>query len=131
MHFVPGFLPLLIALATATGVAACSSDLGLPSEADDGGSTTSGGQPGGSSVEFEMSVVSADAAAGTLTLSNGTIVRVTAGTTVSPRGDLLTLESTDAAVEQGRPVRAEGHGSLESVSPSVIVANTLKIEVDD
>lgn len=95
---------------------------------DDGGA----GQPSGASVEFEMGVASVDAAAGTLTLSNETVVRVTAATAISPEGDLLTLESAAAAVIQGRPVRAEGRGTVESAaSPVVIVASSLKIEVDD
>ena len=94
---------------------------------DNGGA----GQPSGS-VEFEMGVASADAGAGTLTLSNGTVVRVTAATAISPEGDLLTLESAATAVAGGRPVRAEGRGTVESSgSPVVIVASSLKIEVDD
>jgi hypothetical protein len=95
---------------------------------DNGGA----GQPSGSSVEFEMGVASVNAAAGTLTLSNGTVIRVTAETVISPEGDLLTLDATAAAVAQGRPVRAEGRGSVESAAaPTVIAASTLKIEIDD
>ncbi|HEX6668584.1 MAG TPA: hypothetical protein VF061_03435 [Gemmatimonadales bacterium] len=94
---------------------------------DNGGA----GQPSGGSVEFQMGVTSVDAGAGTLTLSNGTLVRVTAATAISPDGDLLTLDSAAAAVTQGRPVRAEGRGTMESASPTVILASTLKIEVDD
>lgn len=97
-----------------------------PDDGDDAG------QPSGASVEFEMGVGSVDAAGGTLTLSNGTVVRVTAATAISPEGDLLTLESAAAAVAEGRPVRAEGRGEVESsTSPVVIVASSLKIEVDD
>lgn len=66
------------------------------------------GQPSGTSVEFEMGVAAVDAAAGTLTLSNGTVVRVTARTAINLEGDLVTLESTAAAVSEGRPVRVEG-----------------------
>jgi hypothetical protein len=59
-------------------------------------------------------------------------VRVTAATTMDPEGDLLTLESAAAAVAGGSPVRAEGRGAVESSdSPAVIVASSLKIEVDD
>lgn len=94
---------------------------------DNGGS----GQPSGS-VEFEMGVSSVDPAAGTLTLSNGTVIRVTGETAIDPEGDLLTVDATAAAVAQGRPVRAEGRGSIESPgTPAVIAASTLKIEVDD
>jgi hypothetical protein len=96
---------------------------------DDNGGTD---QPSGASVGFEMGVAAVDAAAGTLTLSTGTVVRVTAGTAISAEGDLMTLESTAAAVAEGRPVRAEGRGVVESSgSPVVIVASSLKIEVDD
>jgi hypothetical protein len=95
---------------------------------DDNGGT---GQPSGS-VEFEMGVASVDTGAGTLTLSNGTVVRVSAETATSPEGDLPTLEATAGAVAQGRPVRAEGRGTVESAgTPAVIAASTLKIEVDD
>ena len=89
-------------------------------------------QPSGTSVEFEMGVAAVDAAGGSLTLTSGTVVRVTAGTAISAEGDLLTLESAAAAVAEGRPVRAEGRGVVESSgSPAVIVASSLKIEVDD
>jgi hypothetical protein len=94
---------------------------------DDGGA----GQPAGS-VEFEMPVSAVDAVGGTLTLSNGTVVRVTPATTISAEGDLLTLEATANAVGQGRPVRAEGRGTVESAGPPAVIAgSTLKIEVDD
>lgn len=97
---------------------------------DDAGN--GGGQPGGSSVEFEMGVESVNVAAGTLTLSSGTVVRVTTETSIDPTGDLFTLESTADAVAAGLPVRAEGSGSLESAGPpAVIAALSLKVEVDD
>jgi hypothetical protein len=131
MRFVTRSLLSLIAIATTTAVAACSSDLALPSDPGEGGFTSSGDQSPGSQVEFQMRVLSVDPGAGRLTLSNGTVVRVTATTVISPQGDLLTIESAAAAVEQGRPVRAEGRGSVDSASPGVIVASTLKIEVDD
>lgn len=90
------------------------------------------GEASGTSVEFEMSVASVDAAAGTLTLASGTVVRVTATTAISPEGDLLTLETAAAAVAAGRPVRAEGRGTVESAGPpAVIVASEVKVEVDD
>jgi hypothetical protein len=95
---------------------------------DNGGS----GQPSGATVEFEMGVASVDVAGGTLTLSNGTVVKLTAATAISPEGDLLTLEATAAAVAGGSAVRAEGRGEAQSSSsPTVIVASSLKIEVDD
>ena len=92
--------------------------------------TGGAGQP--SSVEFEMGVAAVDVGAGTLTLSSGTVVRVTDATAISAEGDLFTLAAAADAVAQARPVRAEGRGALEAGGPpSVIAASTLKIEVDD
>lgn len=89
------------------------------------------GQPAGS-IEFQMAVSAVDAAAATLTLSSGTLIRVTPATVISPLGDLFTLESMAGAVGQGRPVRAEGFGAVVSAGPpTVIEAATLKVEVDD
>ncbi len=94
---------------------------------DNGGGA---GQP--SSVEFEMAVSSVDAGAGTLTLSSGTVVRVTETTAISTEGDLTTIQAAAGAVAEGRPVRAEGRGTVESAGPpAVIAAATLEIEVDD
>jgi hypothetical protein len=48
------------------------------------------------------------------------------------RFTIFTLESTANAVSAGQPVRAEGTGSVESARPpAVIVAASLRIEVDD
>lgn len=93
---------------------------------DNGGA----GQPSGS-VEFEMGVASVTPGAGTLTLSSGTVVRVTAATAISAEGDLLTLDAAATAVAEGRPVRAEGRGTVDAASPPVILASSLKLEVDD
>ena len=94
---------------------------------DNGGGT---GQP--SSVEFEMGVAAVDVSAGTLTLSNGTMVRVTDATAISAEGDLFTLGAAADAVAESRPVRAEGRGTVETAGPpSVIAASTLRIEVDN
>ena len=88
------------------------------------------GQPTGS-IEFQMAVSAVDASAATLTLSSGTVIRVTPATVISAEGDLFTLESMASAVAQGRPVRAEGFGAIVSAGPpSVIEAATLKVEVD-
>jgi hypothetical protein len=97
---------------------------------DDNGNDDGNGDAGG--LEFEMAVASVDAASGTLTLSDGTVVQVTAETLISAEGDLITLEATASAVAEGRPVRAEGRGTLETAGPpAVITASGLKIEVDD
>jgi len=99
---------------------------------DNGGDDNGNGGGTGSSVEFEMGVRAVDIAAGTLILSSGTAVRLTAATSISAEGDLFTLESTADAVTAGRPVRAEGRGTVESAGPpAVISATSLKVEVDD
>jgi hypothetical protein len=100
--------------------------LGLDIVVDDSASS------GTSSVEFEMGVTGVDVAGGTLVLSNGTRVLVTAETAISAEGDLFTLAATADAVTLGRPVRAEGRGTVaSSEGPTVIAATSLKIEVDD
>jgi hypothetical protein len=97
---------------------------------DNGGGQNGGGQAG--SVEFEMGVSAVDVGSGRLTLSNGTVVVVTSSTVISNEGDLFTLQSTADAVQAGRPVRAEGRGTVEtSGPPAVISASSIKIEVDD
>ncbi len=123
-------------LESVSGSSAVLRVLGLSIQVNDRTSLADDdGGPGtgvGGSVEFEMGVASVDAAAGTLTLANGTVVRVTSSTAISTAGDLLTLEAPADAVSAGQPVRAEGRGTVESAGPpSVIVAASLKIEVDD
>ena len=82
--------------------------------------------------EFESAVSAVDGAAGTITLASGTILRVGSSTTFDPTGDLFTLETTAAAVTAGRPVRAQGRGTVESAGPPAIVAaRAVKVEVDD
>ena len=79
-----------------------------------------------------MTVTSVDVGAGVLTLSNGTQVLVTGATAISGEGDLFTLAATADAVTLGRPVRAEGRGTVQSAGPpAVIAASSIKIEVDD
>jgi hypothetical protein len=123
-------------LESVSGSSAVLRVLGLAIQVNDRTSLVddNGGSGAGvsGSVEFEMGVASVDAAAGTLTLANGTVVRVTSSTAISTAGDLFTLEATANAVAAGQPVRAEGSGTVESAGPpAVIVAASLKIEVDD
>lgn len=86
----------------------------------------------GANVQFEAQVISVDASAATMTLSDGTVVQTTAGTTFDPEGDLLTLSAAAAAVASGDFVRVEGIGTVQSAGPPRTVAATfVKIEVDD
>jgi hypothetical protein len=83
-------------------------------------------------VEFEGRVTSVNVSGGTMTLSDGTIVRVGSGTTFDQDGDLFTLSAVSTAVLSGSPVRVEGEGTIESTGPPrTIAATNVKIEVDD
>jgi hypothetical protein len=93
------------------------------------GRRTPGGVPTGS-VEFQASVTSVDPSGGTMTLAGGTVIRVGAGTTFDPAGDLFSLQSTADAVAAGRAVRAEGRGTVQSTGPTTIAATEVKVEVD-
>ncbi len=91
-----------------------------------------GAPPQGAVVEFEARVASVSVTAGTLTLSDGTVVQTGAGTTFDPEGDLFTLASAANAVAAGDFVRVEGLGTVQSVGPPrTIAATTVKIQVDD
>ena len=68
-------------------------------------------------VEFEDTVVSADASGGRFTLEDGNIVSIDANTVVDPDGDLTTLADVEAALAAGRAVRAEGDGALVAPGP--------------
>jgi len=89
-----------------------------------------GGVPSGT-VEFEAVVTSVDVAGGTVTLAGGTVVSVT-GVAFDPLGDLFSLQATADAVSAGKPVRAEGRGTVTSAGPPVAInATAIKVEVDD
>lgn len=79
--------------------------------------------------EFEDSVVGADPGAGAFTLESGAEVRIDEETRIDPEGDLLDLEAVADAVEDGRPVRAEGDAVEEA--GGVWRALEVKFEVDD
>lgn len=91
-----------------------------------------GAPPQGTSVQFEAQVTSVNASAATMTLSDGTIVQTSAGTTFDPEGDLLTLSAAASAVASGNFVRVEGSGTVQNAGPPrTIAATRVKIEVDD
>ena len=90
--------------------------------------------------EFEAGVVSVDVAAGEVTLSGGTVVRIVEGTEIDADDDgdddgddeeLGSLQEVADALAAGRPVKAEGEGLLESTDPRVLVAIEIEFEVDD
>lgn len=88
-----------------------------------------GGPDDPAAFEFEDSVADADPAADTFVLAGGTEVRLDDDTRVDPEGDLHDLASVESAVEDGRPVRAEGDAVEEA--EGVWLALDVKFEVDD
>jgi len=88
-------------------------------------------QPG-ANVEFEGRLSSVNASAGTMTLTDGTVISISSSTTFEVNGDLTSLSAAAAAVLSGSPVRVEGVGTVQSVGPPrTIAASRVKIEVDD
>ena len=86
----------------------------------------------GANVEFEGRVTSVNVSGGRMTLSDGTIVQVSAGTVFDPDGDVLTLNAASLAVLSGSVVRVEGDGTVQSAGPPRTIAATgVKIEIDN
>lgn len=85
-------------------------------------------------VDFESDVVSVDEGAGSVTLANGTVVRIDAGTRIDDDDDgdrLGSLAEVAAAIGQGERVVADGEGIVESTSPRVILAKEIEFELED
>ncbi|HTG32251.1 MAG TPA: DUF5666 domain-containing protein [Thermoanaerobaculia bacterium] len=83
-------------------------------------------RPPRAGVEREGTVTSV--AAGTLVLASGQRIVVNAQTQWDSRGDLLSLQQVAAAVNAGRPTRAEARGTVRA--DGALVAQTVKAEVD-
>jgi hypothetical protein len=84
--------------------------------------------------EFDGMVQSVDQTAGTVTLQDGTIVRIVAGTMFDTKeGDeddhLPSLTAVQAALTAGQPVKAEGEGLVESTNPLTLDAIKIEFEV--
>ena len=84
-------------------------------------------RPNQAGQEFEARVTAVQGA--NLILANGTRVIVNGQTQWSNRGDLFNMNQVSGAVAANRPVRAEGRGTRQG--DGAILANTLKVEVDD
>jgi len=78
-----------------------------------------------SSNEFEGALAAVDQAAMKLTLVGGQVISLDGKTVFDPTGDLFSLASAAAALQQGASVRVEGTLSMGSS-----VATSVKIEVD-
>ena len=85
--------------------------------------------------EFEGVVQSVDVTAQSVTLTDGTIVRIVAGTEFDAReGDdddhLTSLAAVQAALTAGKTVEAEGRGLVDSTNPLTLDAIRIEFEVE-
>ena len=85
--------------------------------------------------EFHGVVKSVDQTAQTVTLMDGTIIHIVAGTDFDAReGDeddhLTTLADVQAALTAGKTVKAEGRGVVDTMSPLTIDAIQIEFEVE-
>jgi hypothetical protein len=86
--------------------------------------------------EFHGVVKSVDVTAKTVTLMDGTIIRIVAGTEFEDReggedNHLSTLADVKAALTAGKTVEAEGRGLIDTTSPLTIDAIRIEFEVED
>ena len=77
---------------------------------------------------FEGDVQAVDQTAGTVTLKDGTIIRIVAGTDFETRDGLTSLADVAAALAAGKTVRAEGKGLVESLTPLTLDAIRIEFE---
>lgn len=83
-------------------------------------------------ARFEGTVRSVDAAAGTLTLMDGRVVRIVEGTEIETGDDkLATLAEVQTALTAQQIVEAEGRGVVEGGTPVTILATEIEMEVED
>lgn len=85
--------------------------------------------------EFDGVVQSVDQTANTVTLKDGTIIKIVAGTEFEPReGDeddhLTTLADVQAALTAGKTVKVEGRGLVDTTSPLTFDAVRIEFEVE-
>jgi hypothetical protein len=83
-------------------------------------------RPPRTGTEREGAVASVDA--GALVLAGGQRIVVNGQTQWDSRGDLFSLQQVAAAVNTGKPTRAEARGTLRA--DGALVAQTVKAEVD-
>ena len=85
--------------------------------------------------EFHGVVKTVDQTAQTVTLVDGTVIHIVAGTEIAAReGDeddhLTTLAAVQDALTAGKTVKTEGHGKVDSTNPLTIDAIRIEFEVD-
>jgi hypothetical protein len=84
--------------------------------------------PGLSKIHGRITAV--DLQAGTLTLANRDLIRVSASTAIDAEGDLKTLQAVLDALTAGHTVEAEGKAVVESQGPpATLVAHHVKFKV--
>ncbi len=91
-----------------------------------------GGGDANDIVEFEGHVVSVDVDAGSFTLTNGTIVKITGETELIHTGDGQTLGSLQEAkdsLDAGADVIAYGAGKVETAEPLVLIALEMRFVI--
>ncbi len=86
--------------------------------------------------EFDGIVQSVDQTAQTVTLQDGTIIRIVTGTEIEARegghdDHLTSLAAVQAALALGQTVKAEGEGLVESTSPLTIDAVLIEFETEE
>ncbi len=87
--------------------------------------------------EFEGLVQSVDVTGNSVTLVDGTIIRLSVGTMIEARegdgdeGHLVSLADVRAALTAGRSVKAEGEGLVASTMPRTIDAVEIEFEARD
>lgn len=85
--------------------------------------------------EFEGTVQTVDQTARTVTLTDGTIIRIVAGTEFEARESddddhLATLAAVQDALTAGKTVKAEGRGVVDSTNPLTLDAIRIEFEVE-
>jgi hypothetical protein len=85
--------------------------------------------------EFEGTVQSVDQAANTVTLKDGTVIRIVAGTEFDARegnedDHLTSLAAVQDALTAGKTVKTEGRGLVDSTSPVTFDAIRIEFEVE-
>jgi hypothetical protein len=87
--------------------------------------------------EFEGIVQAVDQTAQTVTLKDGTIVRIVAGTEIEAKDGhddddhLTSLAAVQAALDAGKTVKAEGRGLVETENPLTLDAIRIEFEVEE
>jgi hypothetical protein len=87
--------------------------------------------------EFEGIVQAVDQTAQTVTLKDGTLVRIVAGTEIEAKDGhddddhLTSLAAVRAALDAGKTVKAEGRGLVETTSPLTLAAIRIEFEVKE